>query len=108
PPNPKPFTPARRGTPPAFSGHGARADAIRNGERSISSCGSAVWRLYCGGIVRCSNALQILISDAAPEAQPVWPMSALTLPRPTVDAGPRLKTSQSDVTSTLSPTGVAV
>ena len=83
---------------------------MSNGEAASSRSGWGVVKLCCGGTVRAAKACRILISEARPDTQPVWPISDLTLPSWTrgSPAARAAKTSVSERNSTASPTGVAV
>ncbi len=111
PPKPNELTPARRGWPfasQAISLRGRKKGPVPSSRRGFSSLTPG-----CGGNLRWCKARAALIRPAIPEADMVWPMFALTLPRavraPSRGVQPASSNSlRSAPTSTTSPTVVAV
>lgn len=102
PPMPNELTPACPGPV-----HGAETAGSRNRDPSRRSAGFAGSACSVAGTARCATASTALISDATPAAELVWPMLPFTEPsRHGSPASP--STRRSAVTSTGSPSGVAV
>ena len=110
PPNPKPFTAARRGTSAPRRCHGWLCCRIVNGLSARRTLSEGRSKLATGGSVPCCIASSVLMRPALPAAVSRWPMfdlTALSTHWPLRQSPPCHRRDKL-ANSTASPTGVPV